>query len=214
VKVCIAEKPSVAREIANIVGASSRKDGYFEGNGYAVTWTFGHFCTLYTPDDYQASWKRWNLDTLPMLPEKFQTKLMTDKGVKKQFAVIKKLFKNAALVINCGDAGQEGELIQRWVLKEAKYTGEVQRLWISSLTSEAVKEGFQDLKPASAFDSLFFNTVGANKSSRLAECRRLHLPCWSPDIKRLSTLYPNHFGNCKQDIKALISNTKKVDSKI
>lgn len=155
-KVCIAEKPSVAREIANVVGASSRKDGYFEGNGYAVTWTFGHFCTLYTPDDYKPSWKRWNLDTLPMLPDKFMTKLMNDKGVKKQFSVIKKLFKNASIVINCGDAGQEGELIQRWVLKEAKYNGTVQRLWISSLTQEAVKEGFQDLKPASEFDSLFF----------------------------------------------------------
>ena len=155
-KVCIAEKPSVAREIATVVGASNRKDGYFEGNGYAVTWTFGHFCTLFTPDDYKPTWKRWNLDTLPMLPEKFQTKLMNDKGVKKQFSVIKKLFKNASLVINCGDAGQEGELIQRWVIKEAKYKGQVQRLWISSLTMEAVKEGFNDLKPASEFDSLFF----------------------------------------------------------
>jgi len=156
VKVCIAEKPSVAREIANVVGASRRKDGYFEGNGYAVTWTFGHFCTLYTPDDYKPSWKRWNLDSLPMLPEKFQTKLMSDKGVKKQFSVIKKLFKSASIVINCGDAGQEGELIQRWVIKEAKYRGKVQRLWISSLTKEAVKEGFGDLKPASDYDSLFF----------------------------------------------------------
>lgn len=155
-KVCIAEKPSVAREIAQVVGASSRKDGYFEGNGYAVTWTFGHFCTLYAPDDYSPNWKRWNLDSLPMLPEKFMTKLMNDSGVKKQFTVIKKLFKNASVVINCGDAGQEGELIQRWVLKEAKYTGQVQRLWISSLTKEAVKEGFQSLKAASDFDSLFF----------------------------------------------------------
>ena len=155
-KVCIAEKPSVAREIANVLGAKQRKDGYFEGNGYAVTWTFGHFCTLYTPDDYKPTWKRWNLDTLPMLPEKFETKLMDNAGVKKQFKVIKTLFKKASVVINCGDAGQEGELIQRWVIKEAKYKGAVQRLWISSLTSEAVKEGFQDLKSSSEFDSLYF----------------------------------------------------------
>lgn len=154
-KVCIAEKPSVAREIANVVGASSRKDGYFEGNGYAVTWTFGHFCTLYSPDDYRPDWKRWNLNTLPMLPDKFLTKLMKDSGVKKQFAVIKKLFKQASLVINCGDAGQEGELIQRWVIKEAKYSGKVERLWISSLTREAVVEGFKKLRPASDFDRLF-----------------------------------------------------------
>ncbi len=154
-KVCIAEKPSVAREIANVVGASSRKDGYFEGNGYAVTWTFGHFCTLYSPDDYRPDWKRWSLNTLPMLPEKFMTKLMKDTGVKKQFAVIKKLFKQASLVINCGDAGQEGELIQRWVIKEAKYKGKVERLWISSLTKEAVVEGFKKLRPASDFDKLF-----------------------------------------------------------
>lgn len=154
-KVCIAEKPSVAREIANVVGASSRRDGYFEGNGYAVTWTFGHFCTLYSPDDYRPDWKRWNLNNLPMLPEKFQTKLMKDSGVKKQFAVIKKLFKQASIVINCGDAGQEGELIQRWVIKEANYKGKVDRLWISSLTKEAVVEGFKSLRPASDFDKLF-----------------------------------------------------------
>lgn len=154
-KVCIAEKPSVAREIAQVLGATSRKDGYFEGNGYAVTWTFGHFCTLYQPDDYKPEWKRWDLNSLPMLPDKFLTKLMKDAGVRKQFAVIKKLFKTATLVINCGDAGQEGELIQRWVIKEAKYKGQVERLWISSLTKEAVKEGFSDLKPAKEFDALY-----------------------------------------------------------
>jgi len=154
-KVCIAEKPSVAREIAMILGASQRRDGYFEGNGYAVTWTFGHFCSLYSPDEYQANWKKWNLNSLPMLPEKFQTRLMQDKGVKKQFAAIKKLFKKASLVINCGDAGQEGELIQRWVINEAKYNGPVQRLWISSLTKDAITQGFTNLKPASDFDSLY-----------------------------------------------------------
>ncbi len=154
-KVCIAEKPSVAREIAQIVGARTRRDGYFEGNGYAVTWTFGHFCTLFSPDEYKAHWKRWDLNSLPMLPEKFQTRLMSDKGVKKQFGAIKKLFKQASLVINCGDAGQEGELIQRWVIHEAKYKGPVQRLWISSLTKEAITNGFTKLKPTSDFDSLY-----------------------------------------------------------
>ena len=154
-KVCIAEKPSVAREIAQILGAKTRRDGYYEGNDYAVTWTFGHFCSLYSPDEYKPHWKRWDLNSLPMLPEKFQTRLMSDKGVKKQFGVIKKLFKQASLVINCGDAGQEGELIQRWVIQEAKYKGPVQRLWISSLTKEAITDGFTKLKPASDFDSLY-----------------------------------------------------------
>lgn len=155
-KVCIAEKPSVAKEIAVILGAKSRKDGFFEGNGYAVTWTFGHFCELYNPDDYKESWKKWQLDSLPMLPEKFEIKIKKDKGVKKQFAILKTLFKKAELVINCGDAGQEGELIQRWVLQKAKYSGPVQRLWISSLTKEAITEGFNSLKPAKDFDRLYY----------------------------------------------------------
>ncbi|MFT6810566.1 MAG: DNA topoisomerase-3 [Saprospiraceae bacterium] len=155
-KVCIAEKPSVAREIAYVLGASNRKDGYFEGNGYAVTWTFGHFCTLFAPDDYRPEWKRWDLNTLPMLPEKFETKLMNDSGVKKQFKVIKSLFKKATVVINCGDAGQEGELIQRWVIKEAKYKGPIERLWISSLTREAIQQGFKDIRPSKEFDLLYF----------------------------------------------------------
>jgi DNA topoisomerase-3 len=155
-KVCVAEKPSVAREIANVLGATNRKDGYFEGNGYQVSWTFGHFCTLYTPDDYKPHWKRWDLNTLPMLPEKFETKLIGNDGVKKQFKILKGLFDNADSVINCGDAGQEGELIQRWVLKQAKYTGPVERLWISSLTTEAIKAGFQDLKKAEDYDQLYY----------------------------------------------------------
>jgi DNA topoisomerase III len=155
-KVCIAEKPSVAKEIASVIGATERRDGYFEGNGYQVTWTFGHFCTLLPPEDYKPHWKRWDFNTLPMLPERFETKVMDDGGVKKQFNVIKGLFKNASLVINCGDAGQEGELIQRWVIKAANYTGEVQRLWISSLTSEAIKAGFNKLQPASTFDNLYY----------------------------------------------------------
>ncbi len=155
-KVCIAEKPSVAKEIAQVIGAKTRKDGYFEGNGYQVTWTFGHFCTLYPPEDYQPHWKRWDLNTLPMLPERFETKVMNDGGVKKQFKVIKGLFDKAQVVINCGDAGQEGELIQRWVIKQAKYKGPVQRLWISSLTTEAIKSGFDNLKAADEFDNLYY----------------------------------------------------------
>ncbi len=155
-KVCIAEKPSVAREIAAVIGAKSRRDGYFEGNGYAVTWTFGHFCSLYSPDEYKPSWKRWDLNSLPMLPEKFETRLINDSGVKKQFKVIKGLFKSASVVINCGDAGIEGELIQRWVINQAKYKGPVQRLWISSLTNEAIREGFGKLKPGSDFDKLYY----------------------------------------------------------
>jgi DNA topoisomerase-3 len=156
VKVCIAEKPSVAKEIAFVIGAKTRKDGYYEGNGYQVTWTFGHFCTLLPPEDYNPQWKRWDLDTLPMLPDHFKTKLMRDTGVQKQFKIIKGLFKKASLVINCGDAGTEGELIQRWVIKEAAYKGAVERLWISSLTGEAIRKGFEDLKPASTFDNLFY----------------------------------------------------------
>jgi DNA topoisomerase-3 len=155
-KVCIAEKPSVAREIAGVIGAGSRRDGYFEGNGYQVTWTFGHFCTLYPPEDYNRDWKRWDLNTLPMLPERFETKLMEDPGVKKQFKIIRELFNKASVVINCGDAGQEGELIQRWVIKQAGYKGPVQRLWISSLTTEAINNGFKNLKPAEEFDNLYY----------------------------------------------------------
>jgi DNA topoisomerase-3 len=155
-KVCIAEKPSVAKEIAQVIGANVRKEGYFEGNGYQVTWTFGHFCTLLPPEDYNPNWKKWNLGTLPMLPDRFETKVMSDGGVRKQFKIIKALFNKATLVINCGDAGQEGELIQRWVIKQANYTGEVQRLWISSLTTEAIKIGFKNLKPAEEFDNLYY----------------------------------------------------------
>ncbi len=155
-KVCIAEKPSVAREIAQILGANTKRDGYFEGNGYAVTYTFGHLCTLLEPKDYKPYWKSWDLNNLPMLPEKFETKVTTNQGVQKQFNIIKSLFDKADLVINCGDAGIEGELIQRWVIDQANYTGEVQRLWISSLTAEAIKEGFKNLKPSKDYDNLYY----------------------------------------------------------
>jgi DNA topoisomerase-3 len=155
-KVCIAEKPSVAREIASVLGANTKHDGYFEGNGYAVTYTFGHLCTLKEPNDYKPHWKSWDLNNLPMLPDKFETKVVENSGIQKQFKIVKSLFDKAELVINCGDAGQEGELIQRWVMNEAHYKGEVQRLWISSLTTEAIKEGFENLKPSANYDNLFY----------------------------------------------------------
>ena len=154
-KVCIAEKPSVAKELAQIIGAKTRRDGYFEGNGYQVTWTFGHLCTLKEPNDYTEQWKSWNLRSLPMIPQKFGIKLIDDDGVKKQFATIEKLMQDAEEVINCGDAGQEGELIQRWVMSKAKCTAPVKRLWISSLTEEAIREGFQKLQDGKKFDNLY-----------------------------------------------------------
>lgn len=154
--VCITEKPSVAKDIAQILGASERHDGYYEGNGYRVTWTFGHLCCLYEPHDYSPSWKRWALSTLPMLPPKFDIKLIDDDGIKRQFKVIKTLFSEADEIINCGDAGQEGELIQRWVMKLAGPRCPVKRLWISSLTDEAIREGFGTLKPQADFDRLFY----------------------------------------------------------
>tara|TARA_R110002050_G_scaffold80141_2_gene171564 strand:- start:11018 stop:13426 length:2409 start_codon:yes stop_codon:yes gene_type:complete len=155
-KVCIAEKPSVAREIANILGANTKRDGYFEGNGYAVTYTFGHLCTLLEPKDYKPHWKSWDLNNLPMLPEKFETKVTSNDGIQKQFNIVKSLFDKATVVINCGDAGQEGELIQRWVINQCNYKGKVQRLWISSLTEEAIKEGFKNLQPSEKYDNLYY----------------------------------------------------------
>ncbi|PHQ55656.1 MAG: DNA topoisomerase III [Lutibacter sp.] len=155
-KVCIAEKPSVAREIAAVLGANTKHDGYYSGNGYAVTYTFGHLCTLFEPNDYKPHWKSWDLNNLPMLPEKFETKVVANDGIQKQFDIVKSLFDKADVIINCGDAGQEGELIQRWVINQAKYKGKVERLWISSLTTEAIKEGFQNLKPSENYDNLYY----------------------------------------------------------
>jgi DNA topoisomerase-3 len=155
-KVCIAEKPSVAREIAAILGANTKRDGYYEGNGYAVTYTFGHLCTLLEPKDYKPHWKSWDLNNLPMLPDRFDTKVTGDAGIRKQFNIVKSLFDKASVVINCGDAGTEGELIQRWVINQCNYKGEVQRLWISSLTEEAIKEGFKNLKPSEQYDNLYY----------------------------------------------------------
>lgn len=153
--VCIAEKPSVARDIARIIGATSSRDGYMEGNGYQVTWTFGHLCTLKEPHDYTDQWKRWSLSALPMIPPRFGIKLIEDEGIKKQFAVIERLMKQADGIINCGDAGQEGELIQRWVMQKAGAQCPVKRLWISSMTDDAIREGFQQLKDQQEYQPLY-----------------------------------------------------------
>ena len=154
-KVCIAEKPSVAREIAAILGANTKKDGYLEGNGYQVTWTYGHLCTLKEPHDYLPEWKGWNYSSLPIIPARFGIKLIEIDNYKKQFAVIQQLMANATEVINCGDAGQEGELIQRWVMQKALCKCPVKRLWISSLTEESIREGFNSLKDNSEFQRLY-----------------------------------------------------------
>lgn len=154
-KVCIAEKPSVAKEIAQILGAKTRKDGYFEGNDYQVTWTFGHLCTLKEPHDYSEHWKSWNISDLPIIPPNFGIKLISNKGIEKQFDVIKSLLENCELIINCGDAGQEGELIQRWVILKSQSKAPVKRLWISSLTEAAIKEGFEHLFEGSKYDNLY-----------------------------------------------------------
>ncbi len=154
-KLCITEKPSVAKDIAAILGADRRQDGFYEGGDYKVTWTFGHLCTLKEPADYTDLWKRWSLGALPMIPHRFGIKLIADRGIEKQFNVIKKLIAEADEVINCGDAGQEGELIQRWVMQKAEIKCPVKRLWISSLTDDSIRDGFKDLKPESIYDRLY-----------------------------------------------------------
>ncbi len=153
--VCITEKPSVGRDIANILGANEKHDGYLEGNGYFVTWTFGHLCTLKEPHDYTDNWKRWSIGQIPMIPPRFGIKLIPDKSYEKQFNIIKSLIEKADEVINCGDAGQEGELIQRWVMQKAGCKKPVKRLWISSLTDEAIREGFKKLRPEEDLKSLY-----------------------------------------------------------
>ena len=159
--VCIAEKPSVAKDIARIIGATTARDGYMEGNGYQVTWTFGHLCELKEPDDYTPMWKHWSLSALPMIPQRFGIKLINDEGIKKQFATIEKLMQAADCIINCGDAGQEGELIQRWVMQKAQAKCPVKRLWISSMTDEAIKQGFQELKDQTEYQSLYLAWIDA-----------------------------------------------------
>lgn len=154
-KVCIAEKPSVAKDIAQVLGATKRCDGYIEGNGYQVTWTFGHLCTLKEPHDYKEEWKPWRMSELPMIPERFGIKLIDEQGIIKQFKTIERLFSEADEIINCGDAGQEGEVIQRWVLQQTKCKKPVKRLWISSLTEEAIKDGFEHLRGSEDYDKLY-----------------------------------------------------------
>lgn len=153
--VCIAEKPSVAKDIANVLGATTSHTGYLEGNGYQVTWTFGHLCELKEPHEYTPQWKKWDLWSLPMIPPRYGIKLKDDDGIRKQFAIIEKLMRNADGIINCGDAGQEGELIQRWVMQKAGAQCPVKRLWISSLTEEAIRQGFMNLKDQSEYQSLY-----------------------------------------------------------
>ena len=153
--VCIAEKPSVAREIARVLGANSQHDGYLEGNGYQVTWTFGHLCTLKEPQDYCPQWRPWSISALPMIPDRFAIKLIPNQGYEKQFHVIERLMQAADSIINCGDAGQEGELIQRWVMQKAKAKCPVQRLWVSSLTEESIREAFANLRPQDDYQSLY-----------------------------------------------------------
>ena len=153
--VCIAEKPSVAKDIARILGATTSHNGYMEGNGFQVTWTFGHLCTLKEPNDYSENWKHWSLSALPMIPPRFGIKLIDDDGIKRQFSVIERLMQAADCIVNCGDAGQEGELIQRWVMQKAQAKCPVKRLWISSMTDEAIREGFNSLKDQSEYQPLY-----------------------------------------------------------
>ncbi|MFM7021791.1 MAG: DNA topoisomerase 3 [Flavobacteriales bacterium] len=184
-KLCIAEKPSVAGEIAKIIGAGNRKDGYYEGNGYWVSWTFGHLCSLKEPHDYVASHKAWDMYSLPILPKEFGIKLIQNKGVEKQFNTIKRLVADCEEIINCGDAGQEGELIQRWVIQLAECKVPVKRLWISSLTEEAIKTGFKKLLDAKEFDSLF----------KAGECRAISDWLYGINATRLFTM---KYGKNKQ----------------
>ena len=155
-RLCITEKPSVAKDIAAILGANIRRDGFYEGDGYKVTWTYGHLCSLKEPADYTPLWKRWSLGSLPMIPPKFGIKVIDQESIKRQFGVIKSLIAEADEVINCGDAGQEGELIQRWVMQKAEINCPVKRLWISSLTDESIREGFKQLRPEADFNNLYY----------------------------------------------------------
>ena len=203
--VCIAEKPSVAKDIARIIGATSQKNGYMEGNGYQVTWTFGHLCTLKEPDDYTPQWKFWALSTLPMIPQRFSIKLIDDEGIRRQFAIIEQLMQKADSIINCGDAGQEGELIQRWVMQKAQAKCPVKRLWISSMTDEAIRDGFRTLKEQSVYDPLY----------RAGLCRAIGDWILGMNATRLYTLKYGHnrqvlsIGRVQTPTLALIVNRQK-----
>ena len=203
--VCIAEKPSVAKDIARIIGATASHDGYMEGNGYQVTWTFGHLCELKMPEDYTPMWKAWALSALPMIPTRFGIRLKDDQGIKKQFAIIERLMQQADSIINCGDAGQEGELIQRWVMQKAQAHCPVQRLWISSMTDEAIREGFQQLKDQSEYQSLYLAGLSRAVGDWLLgiNCTRLYTIKYGQNHQILS------IGRVQTPTLALIVNRQK-----
>ena len=203
--VCIAEKPSVAKDIARIIGATASHDGYMEGNGYQVTWTFGHLCELKMPEDYTPMWKAWSLTALPMIPPRFGIRLKDDQGIKKQFAVIERLMQAADGIINCGDAGQEGELIQRWVMQKAGASCPVQRLWISSMTDEAIREGFATLKDQSNYQSLYMAGLSRAVGDWLLgiNCTRLYTIKYGQNHQVLS------IGRVQTPTLALIVNRQK-----
>ena len=203
--VCIAEKPSVAKDIARIIGATASRDGYMEGNGYQVTWTFGHLCELKMPEDYTPMWKAWSLSALPMIPPRFGIRLKDDEGIKKQFATIERLMQAADGIINCGDAGQEGELIQRWVMQKAQAKCPVQRLWISSMTDEAIREGFANLKDQAEYQSLYLAGLSRAVGDWLLgiNCTRLYTIKYGQNHQVLS------IGRVQTPTLALIVNRQK-----
>ena len=203
--VCIAEKPSVARDIARIIGATSSHEGYMEGNGFQVTWTFGHLCTLKEPHDYTTMWKSWSLTSLPMIPERFGIKLIDDQGIKKQFSIIEGLMQKAERIVNCGDAGQEGELIQRWVMQKAQAKCPVSRLWISSMTDEAIREGFQNLKDQADYQPLYLAGLSRAIGDWLLgmNCTRLYTLKYGQNRQVLS------IGRVQTPTLALIVNRQK-----
>ena len=203
--VCIAEKPSVARDIARIIGANSSHEGYMEGNGFRVTWTFGHLCTLKEPHDYTPMWRSWSLSSLPMIPERFGIKLIDDAGIKKQFAIIEGLMQKAERIVNCGDAGQEGELIQRWVMQKAGAKCPVSRLWISSMTDEAIREGFQNLKDQADYQPLYLAGLSRAIGDWLLgmNCTRLYTLRYGQNRQVLS------IGRVQTPTLALIVNRQK-----
>ena len=203
--VCIAEKPSVARDIARIIGATASHDGYMEGNGFQVTWTFGHLCTLKEPHDYTPMWRSWSLTSLPMIPSRFGIKLIDDQGIKKQFAIIESLMQKAERIVNCGDAGQEGELIQRWVMQKAGAKCPVSRLWISSMTDEAIREGFSNLKDQQDYQPLYMAGLSRAIGDWLLgmNCTRLYTLKYGQNRQVLS------IGRVQTPTLALIVNRQK-----
>ena len=203
--VCIAERPSVAKDIARIIGATSSHDGYMEGNGYQVTWTFGHLCTLKEPHDYTPMWKSWNLTSLPMIPERFGIKLIDQPSIKKQFAIVESLMQKADRIVNCGDAGQEGELIQRWVMQKAGAKCPVSRLWISSMTDEAISEGFTQLKDQADYQPLYMAGLSRAIGDWLLgmNCTRLYTLRYGQNRQVLS------IGRVQTPTLALIVNRQK-----